>query len=94
MTYLSAVCDDAVEGKKLLNAAINALFSMALSSSSENNERDNLCEHTEEKPCLLWSALYIQDLTKVSSLVLHFFFFVKFNSLLQLSAFAPSEILK
>ncbi|XP_041995229.1 rab escort protein 1-like [Salvia splendens] len=64
VTYLSAVCDDAVEGKKLLNAAINALFSMAVSSSPENNGIDNLCEHTEEKPCLLWSALYIQDLTK------------------------------
>ncbi|XP_057809376.1 rab escort protein 1-like [Salvia miltiorrhiza] len=63
VTYLSAVCDDAVEGKKLLNAAINALFSMAVSSSSKNNEIDNLSEHTEEKPCLLWSALYIQDLT-------------------------------
>ncbi|KAL1566665.1 rab escort protein 1-like [Salvia divinorum] len=64
VTYLSAVCDDSVEGKKLLNAAINALFHIAVSSSSENNEIDNLREHAEEKPCLLWSALYIQDLTK------------------------------
>ncbi|XP_047961963.1 rab escort protein 1-like [Salvia hispanica] len=91
VTYLSAVCDDAVEGKKLLNAAINALFSMALSSSSENNERDNLCEHTEEKPCLLWSALYIQDLTKVLFLVLHFCFFYSLIHCLQLSVFSPSE---
>ncbi|XP_042041410.1 rab escort protein 1-like, partial [Salvia splendens] len=64
VTYLSAVCDEAVEGKKLLNAAVNALFHIAVSSSPENNEIDNLREHTEEKPCLLWSALYIQDLTK------------------------------
>ncbi|KAH6807984.1 Rab escort protein [Perilla frutescens var. frutescens] len=63
VSYLSTVCDNAVEGKKLLNATINALFSMAVSSESENNGIDNLCEHTEEKPYLLWSTVYIQELT-------------------------------
>lgn len=65
VTYLSAICDNAVEGKKLLNAAINALFSMPVSEESENNGIDNLRQHTEEKPCLLWSTLYIQELTTV-----------------------------
>ncbi|KAI3466224.1 hypothetical protein Pfo_022887 [Paulownia fortunei] len=63
VTYLSALCDNAVEGKKLLNAAINALFSMPISGNSEHSGTDTLCEHTEGKPCLLWSALYIQELT-------------------------------
>ncbi|KAL8512575.1 hypothetical protein ACS0TY_018896 [Phlomoides rotata] len=62
VTYLSAICDNAVEGKKLLNAAVNALFSMPVSGES-NDGTDVLHEHTEEKPCLLWSALYIQELT-------------------------------
>ncbi|KAL6575145.1 hypothetical protein OROMI_012430 [Orobanche minor] len=63
VTYLSAICDNAVEGKKLLNEAINALFCKPTSGNSENSRLGNLCEHTEGKPCLLWSALYIQELT-------------------------------
>ncbi|CAA0831991.1 Rab escort protein [Striga hermonthica] len=53
VTYLSAKCGNAVEGKKLLNEAINTLFC-----------KEHLCENTEGKPCLLWSALYIQELTE------------------------------
>lgn len=64
VTYLSAICDNAAEGKKLLNTAINALFSMPVPGES-NGGTDVLHEHTEEKPCLLWSALYIQELTVV-----------------------------
>ncbi|EYU23207.1 hypothetical protein ABFS82_03G020400 [Erythranthe guttata] len=63
VTYLSAMCDDNVQGKKLLNAAINALFSVPISGNSENSGASNLSEHAEEKPCLLWSTLYIQELT-------------------------------
>ncbi|KAL7154766.1 hypothetical protein ABFS83_03G024600 [Erythranthe nasuta] len=63
VTYLSAMCDDDVQGKKLLNAAINALFSLPISGNSENSGASNLSEHAEEKPCLLWSTLYIQKLT-------------------------------
>jgi RAB protein geranylgeranyltransferase component A len=55
--YLSALCDDSHQGKKLLNEAINALFPPPVSRSSE-------LEDTEQaKPTLLWTALYIQDLT-------------------------------
>ncbi|CAA0824922.1 Rab escort protein [Striga hermonthica] len=61
VTYLSAKCGNAVEGKKLLNEAINALFCVPLSG---NSEKENLHEHTVGKPCLLWSVLYIQELTK------------------------------
>lgn len=83
VSYLSTVCDNAVEGKKLLNAALNALFCKAVSSSSENSGVDDLCERTEGKPCLLWSALYIQDLTTVLHLTLpllcHTVWFTVFN---------------
>ncbi|KAL8466848.1 hypothetical protein ACS0TY_035786 [Phlomoides rotata] len=45
VTYLLAVCDNAVEGKKLQNAAINALFSMPVSGES-NDGTYVLHEHT------------------------------------------------
>lgn len=67
VVYLSTVCEDAVQGKKLINAAINALFTIP---SSENHE-EHCTEHEREftvekvKPTLLWSILYIQELTMV-----------------------------
>ncbi|XP_073293617.1 rab escort protein 1-like isoform X2 [Primulina huaijiensis] len=64
VTYLSAMSVDAVEGKKLLNAAINALFSIPLSGNSKSCGIDNSSENIEVKPSLLWSALYMQELTK------------------------------
>ncbi|KAK4490461.1 hypothetical protein RD792_001138 [Penstemon davidsonii] len=63
VTYLSAMCDNAVEGKKLLDAAISALFSLPICGNSENNGIEKLSENTDSKPILLWSALYIQELT-------------------------------
>ncbi|KAL3651936.1 hypothetical protein CASFOL_004938 [Castilleja foliolosa] len=61
--YLSTICDNAVEGKKLLNEAISALFCKPIPENSANSGIENLCENIEGKPCLLWSALYIQELT-------------------------------
>ncbi|GER42812.1 GDP dissociation inhibitor family protein [Striga asiatica] len=60
VTYLSAKCGNAVEGKKLPNEAINALFCVSVSMNSENSEKENLHEHTVGKPCLLWSVLYFK----------------------------------
>lgn len=53
--YLSALCDDANQGKKLLHETLNALFINPERDESENSE--------EVKSGLLWSALYIQELT-------------------------------
>lgn len=53
--YLSALCDDANQGKKLLHETLNGLFINPERDESENSE--------EEKSGLLWSALYIQELT-------------------------------
>ncbi|KAL2491195.1 Rab escort protein [Abeliophyllum distichum] len=63
VTYLSAVCDSAVEGKKLLHSAINSLFSVSSSGKSEKRAMNDQSENTDVKPSLLWSALYLQELT-------------------------------
>ncbi|XP_065856789.1 rab escort protein 1 [Euphorbia lathyris] len=58
--YLSALCDDAHQGKKLLNAAINSLLSCPNSVDTTSTSADEI-ENTELKPNLLWSACYIQE---------------------------------
>ncbi|KAL8090093.1 hypothetical protein AgCh_039534 [Apium graveolens] len=63
--HISALCEDAVEGKKLLNAAVNALFPdpsiRPMDISKEENE-----DLEELQPTLLWHALYIQELSMAS----------------------------
>ncbi|KAL6959830.1 hypothetical protein U1Q18_039982 [Sarracenia purpurea var. burkii] len=63
--YLSALCDDAIHGKKSLQAAVNATFSVPISGTSENGSTDE-SENAEVKPTLLWGALYIQEITTCS----------------------------
>ncbi|KDP43765.1 hypothetical protein JCGZ_22392 [Jatropha curcas] len=60
--YLSALCDDVHQGKKLLNAAMNALLTCPDSGQPETSSLDQT-ENAVAKPILLWSALYIQELT-------------------------------
>ncbi|CAK7324268.1 unnamed protein product [Dovyalis caffra] len=59
--YLSALCDDANQGKRLLNAAMNALLTFP---DSVNSERSSTVqsENTERKPTVIWSGLYIQEM--------------------------------
>lgn len=64
--YLSTLCDDDIQGKKSLHAAINTIFSVPISETPENSSNDK-SEDTEVKPTLLWSALYIQEMTMVCS---------------------------
>lgn len=71
VVYFSALCDDALEGKKSLNAAMDSLFSVhtldtADSSSTDQADSTEAKDSTEVKPTLLWSALYIQDLIEGS----------------------------
>ncbi|CAL5434863.1 unnamed protein product [Camellia sinensis] len=63
--YLSTLCDDAIQGKKSLHAAVNAIFSVPISGTPENSNTDE-SENAEVKPTLLWSALYIQEMTTCS----------------------------
>ncbi|KAL5811879.1 hypothetical protein ACOSQ3_026829 [Xanthoceras sorbifolium] len=62
--YFSALCDEVNQGKKLLHAALDALLQLLVSGNSENSStfQSEDTEHVE--PTLLWSALYIQELTK------------------------------
>ncbi|PIA33399.1 hypothetical protein AQUCO_04100079v1 [Aquilegia coerulea] len=63
--YVSALCDDATKGKKSLHAAINALLKCSISENRETSA--HLPDESEVvTPTLLWSAMYIQQLTKVS----------------------------
>ncbi|XP_028076943.1 rab escort protein 1-like [Camellia sinensis] len=63
--YLSTLCDDAIQGKKSLHAAVNAIFSVPISGTPENSNTDE-SENAEVKPTLLWSALYIQEMATCS----------------------------
>lgn len=77
--YLSAICDDVLQGKKILNAAINALFSLPTPAETgeDSLEHQNDSAEMKEKPALLWSATYIQDLTMVffySSVYIYIYF--------------------
>ncbi|KAM3285622.1 rab escort protein 1 isoform X1 [Capsicum chacoense] len=65
LTYLSAICEDDDQGKKLLHAAINVLFQAPVSgSSANNNSAENQSETGDARPALLWSVLYTQELAK------------------------------
>ncbi|KAF8411066.1 hypothetical protein HHK36_003605 [Tetracentron sinense] len=67
--YLSALCDDTNQGKKLLHAAMDALFTVSISENPENSAAPVQSEgiEGEVKPSLLWSAMYIQELATDSS---------------------------
>lgn len=65
MFYISALCEDAIEGKKLLKAAVNSLFSVPISGSPESISTEQSENSEEVKPTLLWGVLYIQELTMV-----------------------------
>ncbi|CAK9164952.1 unnamed protein product [Ilex paraguariensis] len=60
--YLSALCDNAIQGKNLLHAAINALFSAPVPGNAENSNTDQNENAEQVKPGLLWSVFYIQEL--------------------------------
>ncbi|GAB2259776.1 hypothetical protein Droror1_Dr00010631 [Drosera rotundifolia] len=67
--YLSALCSNADEGKKLLNAAIAAL---STSRSTERNfyGEDGSFSQSEDvgesKPDLVWRTIYVQEVTEGS----------------------------
>nr|XP_027074993.1 rab escort protein 1-like [Coffea arabica] len=65
VVYLSTLCKDVGQGKKMVNEAMNALFSIPISGKPEENSTDSHGENTvlRLKPSLLWSTVYIQELT-------------------------------
>ncbi|KAM0941561.1 putative GDP dissociation inhibitor, FAD/NAD(P)-binding domain superfamily [Dioscorea sansibarensis] len=62
VVYLSTLCDDAILGKECLHAAINALFRSSGSDTSTSSNNGD----PEPKPTLLWSSVYIQEISQAS----------------------------
>ncbi|KAI9109713.1 hypothetical protein K1719_019343 [Acacia pycnantha] len=60
--YFCAVCKDADEGKKLLQAAMNALLVLPVAGNPDNISSDK-SESADIKPIVLWSAFYMQKMT-------------------------------
>lgn len=67
ISYLSTPCTDVSAGKQSIKKAIDALFSPQASDGSEGHfETTN--ESTEDvKPTLIWSCLYVQEITQGTS---------------------------
>lgn len=65
--YLSTMCDDDAQGKELLNTAIKALLACSISEIHERTASIQKETVEEAPPVLLWRALYVQQLTKVSA---------------------------
>eukprot|EP00268_Persea_americana_P012512 TRINITY_DN1529_c0_g1_i2.p1 TRINITY_DN1529_c0_g1~~TRINITY_DN1529_c0_g1_i2.p1 ORF type:complete len:573 (-),score=95.33 TRINITY_DN1529_c0_g1_i2:678-2354(-) len=65
--YLSTLCDNADQGKEALQAAMSSLLVLPHESSNHGTPEVNEDIKIETKPDLLWSALYVHDLTEVLS---------------------------
>ncbi|KAE9606929.1 hypothetical protein Lal_00026441 [Lupinus albus] len=60
--YLSTLCTEADEGKKLLKAAIDAHLSLPVTGNSESIPLVQ-SDGQNTKPIVIWSAFYIQNIT-------------------------------
>lgn len=67
MLYFSALCDEVNQGKMLQHAALGALQKLLFTGTAGNSSTSQSEDMEEAEPTLLWSALYIQDLSMVCS---------------------------
>ncbi|KAI3912456.1 hypothetical protein MKW92_012192 [Papaver armeniacum] len=65
--YLSTLCDDAIQGKKLLHASMNFLVAAPLSENPQDTSSIESENVGDAKPTLLWKATFVQELEKASS---------------------------
>ena len=72
--YFSTLCHDANQGENLLNAAMDSLLTLPGSAHPESSTSVHSENSADEKPTVLWKAVYIQELTMVcfSAEVLYF----------------------
>ncbi|KAL6278690.1 hypothetical protein ACE6H2_022291 [Prunus campanulata] len=62
--YFSALCDHVEQGKRLLHAAMNSLLTLPGPGNPENGSTvESEDGQVKVKPNLLWSTLYIQELS-------------------------------
>lgn len=70
MAYLSTPCTDASAGKQCIKKAIDALFSSQGSDGSKSH-LESTSESTDDvKPTLIWSCVYVQEITQVNFFLL------------------------
>lgn len=61
--YISTLCDNANQGKEMVRAAMNAIISLFVSERPDTSSADQNSNSEDKDLSLLWSALYIQELT-------------------------------
>lgn len=70
MAYLSTPCTDASAGKQCIKKAMDALFSPLDSDGSEGQLASTSGSTGDVKPTLIWSCVYVQEITQVNFLFL------------------------
>ncbi|XP_062208296.1 rab escort protein 1-like [Phragmites australis] len=67
MAYLSSPCADASAGKQCIEKAIHVLFSHQASDGSEGHLETTSENNEDVKPTLIWSCVYVQEITQGTS---------------------------
>ncbi|CAL4957284.1 unnamed protein product [Urochloa decumbens] len=67
MAYLSTPCTDASAGKQCIKKAIDALFSLQDSDGLEGHLETTSESTNDVKPTLIWSCVYVQEVTQGTS---------------------------
>lgn len=70
MAYLSTPCTDASTGKHCIKKAMDALFSPLDSDGSQGQLATTSGSTGDVKPTLIWSCVYVQEITQVNFLFL------------------------
>ncbi|CAM6086048.1 unnamed protein product [Calypogeia fissa] len=61
IVQLSTICTNETDGRKALEAAVQALFASSHDREAKNSETDSVLT-VDDKPNLLWSSFYVQAL--------------------------------
>ncbi|KAL6626418.1 hypothetical protein ACP70R_030144 [Stipagrostis hirtigluma subsp. patula] len=67
MAYLSTPCADGSTGKQCIKKAIDVLFSPQASDGSEGHSETTSESSDDVKPTLIWSCVYVQEITQGTS---------------------------
>jgi hypothetical protein len=73
MAYLSTPCANASTGKQFIKRAIDALFTPQVSDSLEGHLETTGGNNEDLKPKVIWSCVYVQQITEVSFFYQHYY---------------------